>query len=108
MRRRALTASLVPYAPIVDAWAQWQPPAPAVPAWSGPVCEERWRRGVPLLAESRLDVTAADVEDLLAVAMEAVTATRPEEAAGMRRLADEWDAGRLDLAAFLPTPGAIG
>jgi formate dehydrogenase maturation protein FdhE len=40
--------------------------------------------------------------------MEAVTATRPEEADGMRRLADEWDAERLDVAAFLPTRGAVG
>jgi len=72
------------------------------------VCEDRWRRGVPLLAESPLDVGPEDVEDTLAVAMEAVTATRPEEGAGMRRLADEWDAGRLGVSAFLPTRGAIG
>ncbi|MBM4438820.1 MAG: formate dehydrogenase accessory protein FdhE [Candidatus Rokubacteria bacterium] len=49
----------------------------------------------------------ADVEDLVAVAMEAVTATRPEEAGGMRRLADAWDAGEIEIPAFLPTPGAL-
>jgi hypothetical protein len=106
-RRRVLSTSLVPYGPVVDAWAQWEPPADA-PAWSQGACDERWRRGVPLLAESPLGLEASDVEDLLAVAMEAVTATRPEEADGMRRLADEWDAGRLDVAAFLPTRGAVG
>jgi len=47
------------------------------------------------------------VEDVFAVAMEAVTAARPEDAEGMRRLADEWDAGRLDLSAFLPTRGSV-
>jgi FdhE protein len=107
-RRRAIASSLVPYGPVVDAWAQWEPPAASAPAWDPGACEERWRRGVPLLAESRLDLTPADVEDMLAVAMEAVTATRPEEAAGMRRLADEWDAERLDPSAFLPTRGAVG
>jgi hypothetical protein len=106
-RRRALAASLVPYGPIVEAWAQWEPPTMA-PAWSHGPCEERWRGGVPLLAESRLDLAPADVEDVLAVAMEAVTAARPEEADGMRRLADEWDAGRLGVSAFLPTRAAVG
>ena len=47
------------------------------------------------------------MEDVFAVAMEAVTAARPEDAEGMRRLADEWDAGRLDLSAFLPTRGSV-
>jgi len=62
---------------------------------------------VPLLAELSLDLARADVEDMLAVAMEAITATRPDEAAGMRRLADEWDAERLEPAAFLATRGAV-
>jgi hypothetical protein len=48
------------------------------------------------------------VEETLAVAMEAVTATRPEEADGMRRLADEWDAARLEVSTFLPTRGGVG
>jgi formate dehydrogenase maturation protein FdhE len=47
------------------------------------------------------------VEDVLAVAMEAVTATRPEDAAALRVLADEWDAGRLGPSAFFPTRGAV-
>jgi FdhE protein len=106
-RRRELAGSLVPYGPIIDAWAQW--PAPGgEPEWDAATCEERWRRGEPVLPQRALDVTAADVEDVVAVAMEAVTATRPDEAGGMRRLADEWDAGRVEPAAFLPTRGGIG
>ena len=34
-RRRTLATSLVPYGPIIDAWAQWEPsldaPAPHIP-----------------------------------------------------------------------------
>jgi hypothetical protein len=105
-RRRTLASSLVPYGPLVDAWAGWSPPADA-PVWDASACAAQWRRGVPLLAESPLAVSPEDAEDVLAVAMEAVTATRPDEAAGMRRLADEWDEGRLSLAAFLPTRGAM-
>ena len=97
----------MPYGPLIDAWAAWAPPA-APPTWTQPSCDEHWRRGVPLLADTPLAFDRADVEDALAVAMEAVTAARPEEAEGMRRLADEWDAERLEIAAFLPTRGAVG
>ena len=93
---------------MIDAWAAWGPPAPTWPRWDREDCEKLWRRGVPVLAEAPLEIGPADVEDALAVAMEAVTAARPEEAAGMRRLADEWDAGRVDVVAFLPARGAVG
>ena len=93
---------------MIDAWAAWEPPAETSPRWDRRDCEERWRRGVPILEGSPLHIEAADVEDSLAVAMEAVTAARPAEAPAMRRLADEWDAGRLEIAAFLPTRGAVG
>src|ERR1051325_3422931 len=93
-RRGALATSLVPYGPIIDAWAQWAPPDGA-PAWERRHCEASWRRGVPLLAEWPPALAPQDVEDLVAIAMEAVTAVRPEEAPAMRRLADEWDTGRL-------------
>jgi FdhE protein len=106
-RRRALAGSLVPYLAIIDAWAQWEPLDEPL-AWERAACEERWRRGVPLLGEVSLEIEPSHVEDVLAVAMEAVTAARPDEAAGMRRLADEWDAGRLRPRAFLPTRGAMG
>jgi Protein involved in formate dehydrogenase formation len=107
-RRRDLATSLIPYGPVIDAWAAWTPPAPRPPSWAANDCDARWRRGLPLLAQAALPVDGPDVEDVLAVAMEALTAVRPEEAAGMRRLADAWDAGELGIAAFLPTEGAIG
>ena len=106
-RRRAFATSLIPYTPVLEAWAQWEPPADS-PEWNAASASERWRSGVPLLASSPLAFEPADVEDVLAIAMEAVTATRPQEAEGMRRLADEWDAGRVELTTFLPTQGGIG
>ena len=99
-------SSLVPYGPIFEAWAGWAPPAEP-PAWDAREAAASWRRDVPLLGVSPPAVEPSDVEDLFAVAMEAVTATRPGEADGMRRLADEWDTGGLDVAAFFPTRGAL-
>ena len=107
-RRPTLATTLVPYGPIIDAWASWAPPAATPPSWDRARCEERWRRGVPALAESPLAIGAVDVEDTLAVAMEAVTAARPTDGPSMRRLADGWDAGQLDVTAFLPARGAVG
>jgi FdhE protein len=90
----------------VEAWAAWAPRERA-PRWHRTLCEERWRRGVPLLAESSPEITADDVEAPFAAAMEAVTAARPDETDAMRRLAEEWDAGRLGPASFLATRGAV-
>ena len=69
--------SLVPYGPVVEAWAQWTPPGDA-PVWSQAVCVDGWRRGVPLLAESPLTLDPGDVEDVVAVglAMAVISAGR--------------------------------
>jgi hypothetical protein len=69
-RRQSLALSLAPYGPLIEAWAGWEPSRPA-PTWSAEECAARWGRGVPA---------------------EALTAAHPEEADGMRRLADAWDA----------------
>ena len=106
-RRERLATSLAPYGVIIETWAIWEPPAPE-PAWTPDECARRWRDGVPLLGDMQFDVAAADVEDLMASAMEAVTAVRPDAAAAMRRLADEWDAGRVGPEAFVPVRGGIG
>jgi hypothetical protein len=92
---------------VLEAWAQWEPPGEA-PAWRQADCHERWRAGAPLLAGTPLPFDAPDVEQVFTVAMEAVTATRPEEAASMRRLADAWDDARVDIAALLPARGGLG
>ena len=91
----------------MEAWANWEAPASTPPSWDPHLCDAQWRRGVPLLAPSSLTLTAADVEETLAVAMEAVTATHPGEADAMRRLADEWDAGRVLPSSFLATQGGV-
>jgi FdhE protein len=106
-RRPRLATSLAPYGVIVEAWAAWEPAGGREPAWTREAGVASWREGRPLLASTQLEVSAAEVEDLMAVAMEAVTAVRPEDSAAMRRLADEWDAGRVGPDAFLPTEGAV-
>jgi FdhE protein len=108
LRRRApLATSLAPYGVIVDAWAAWAPGSGGEMTSSADACAARWREGVPLLARAPIDIPSTDVEDLMAAAMEAVTAVAPQDAAAMRRLADDWDAGRIGPAAFLPSRGAI-
>lgn len=107
-RRREFATSLIPYGPVIDAWATWAAPAPRPPSWAAGDCEAHWQRRVPLLSQSALPIDLVDIEDVVAVAMEAVTAVRPGDAGEMRRLADAWDAGELPIAAFLPTQGAIG
>ena len=102
-----MATSLAPYSVLVETWTLWEPSGISEIALTADECARQWREGVPLLAATRLDVPAADVEDLMASAMEAVTAVRPELSASMRRLADEWDAGRVAPDAFLPSPGAI-
>src|SRR5262249_45825294 len=42
-RRPALATSLVPYGPVIDAWATWQPSTEAS-AWHERECRERWRQ----------------------------------------------------------------
>jgi FdhE protein len=106
-RRERLATSLAPYGVIVEAWAAWEPPAEA-PEWTREECSRRWREGVPLLGDRPLPIAAADVETLMVSAMEAVTAVRPQAAASMRRLADEWDAGGVGPEVFLPAGGGIG
>lgn len=106
-RRPTLFERLVPYGPVIGAWAAWEAPGPP-PAWDAPVCAASWRRGVPLLPGSPFVIDPVDIADVLSVGMEAVTASRPAEAAGMRRLADAWDAGGLEVAAFLPVGGVLG
>ena len=105
-RRKTFAGALAPYDAIIQAWAAWEP-AREAPAWSSERCDDRWRGGRPLIVDVPPQIDAADVEDLMAVAMEAVTAVCPEEAAGMRRLADAWDAGDVAPPSLLPEPGVI-
>ncbi len=97
----------MPYGPVIDAWAQWAPPATrrrgrrARARRAGVAACRCWR-------QSPLALAAPDVEDLLAVAMEAVTATRPEDAAAMRGSPTRGTPGELGPSAFFPTRGRGG
>lgn len=90
-RRQSLALSLAPYGPLIEACAGWEPSRPA-PTWSAEECAARWGRGVLALAGSGVAPAPDDVEDVMAAAMEALTAAHPEEADVIRRLADAWDA----------------
>jgi len=75
--------------------------------WTAAECEERWRRGVPLLSEGPLSIHPQDIEDLLGSSLDFLAAVgEPEEE--LRRLAEAWDRGEIGPTAFLPAPGRIG
>jgi len=106
-RRRALAASLAPYAEMLERWSAWTPPGRAL-TWSAARCRESWARGVPLAAEAPPPLGVDDVEDLLGAAMEDVAARDSMRAAALQRLAGAWDAGAIGPQALLPSREGIG
>jgi len=106
-RRRALAASLAPYAEMLERWSAWTPPGRAL-TWSAARCRESWARGVPLAAEAPPPLGVDDVEDLLGAAMEDVAARDSVRAAALQRLAGAWDAGAIGPQALLPSREGIG
>lgn len=106
-RRPTLREPLAPYRNILDAWAQWASDRLAPLRLSAGDCGDRWRRGVPLLAEAPLSLAPADVEDLLAASLEFLVAIG-EENASLRRFAEAWDRGEVGPPALFPGKGRIG
>jgi FdhE protein len=105
-RRETLAQTLAPYTAIVEAWAE---PSRVTPvAWSAAQCAALWERGVPLLAEAAVQLDAAEMETWLAPAMDAVATLRPQDAAGLQRFAEAWDAGDLRPASLFPGHGRVG
>jgi hypothetical protein len=70
-------------------------------------CRERWRRGVPLLAETTPGIPSNDLDDLLSPALEFLTAAGHDVGA-LRRFAEAWDDGAVEPAVFLPERGRLG
>jgi Protein involved in formate dehydrogenase formation len=107
-RRSALREPLGFWTAIIDAWrdrpASDQPPL----AWSGAECQNRWERGMPLLAEATPVVDRGGIEELAGPVMERLAAAGPEEAEALRRFAEAWDAGEIGPAALFPVPEAPG
>lgn len=104
-RRAALREPLRFWTAILDGWATWKPPAPLVPlTFSAAECRTCWESGEPLMARSAPTIPPDSVEDLLGPVIERLAADGPQAAAALRRLAEEWDSGRVDVTALLPAP----
>jgi formate dehydrogenase maturation protein FdhE len=104
-RRAALAEPLRFWTAILEGWAGWKPPASLTPLASGP--EERrrcWEGGRPLLTLAVPTIPVASVEDLLGPIMERLAADGPDAIEALRRLAQAWDEGQLDVVALLPAP----
>ena len=92
---------------MLEAWAEWPAECLAPLSWTASECEERWRRGVPLLSDVLVPILPENVEPLLAAALEFLAAVgEPEEV--LRRFARAWDQGEVGPAAFFPSRGRVG
>jgi hypothetical protein len=106
-RRPTFGPALATYQDVLDTWARWSPPPELALAWSADACRERWEHGVPLVAAAAEVLRAADVEDVLGVAMESLARAVPDLGPGLQRFAEAWDAKRLAPIALLPTYSGI-
>ncbi|MEX2146973.1 MAG: formate dehydrogenase accessory protein FdhE [Candidatus Rokuibacteriota bacterium] len=108
-RRPAFAEPLAVYGAVLELWDDWAATRGPVLDWPAEACRAQWQRRAPLLADpAALSVRPADVEDLVGNVMETLAPVVPEQAAGLQRFAEAWDAGALGLAALLPRPGRIG
>ncbi len=104
-RRAALAEPLGFWTALLESWAGWKPPATLVPlTWTAEDCRRLWERATPLLAEATPSIPAGSLEELLGPIMERLAAHGPEAVAALRRLAEAWDRGEVDVAALLPRP----
>ena len=106
-RRPTFRDALQPYGEILAAWSRW--PANAVPrlGWSVADCQERWGRGVPLLAEASPVLDANAVEPLLAPGLDLLAMVGMSEAS-LRGFAQAWDRGEVAPTSLLPGQTATG
>ncbi len=106
-RRPTFREPLAGYRPILEAWASWPTGAAPPLEWDATESRARWERGVPLLAEAGPVLDAADVETLLAPALELVLTACPEDPS-VRRFAEAWDHGAVRPSDLVPSGGGIG
>jgi len=106
-RRRSFAASVAVYGDILDAWARWSPPRSLALATTPDAWRRSWESGTPLVAEARV-LRAADLEDLVGAAMEALARVEPALAPALQAFATAWDGGAVGPAVLLPARGRVG
>jgi hypothetical protein len=107
VRRPTFREPLGPYLLVFEAWARWPAERVMPLTWTASECEERWRRGVPLLYEVSSPIRPEDIEDLLGTVLDFLAVVgEPENI--LRKIAAAWDRGEIGPAAFYPARGRIG
>lgn len=106
-RRAALAPTLALVGEVLERWAVTSSNVTPL-GWSKAECLSRWQRGVPLLAEAPLDLSADDLEPLLGLALDLIATVREDARPALQRFAEAWDAGDVGPVALLPSPGRIG
>ena len=106
-RRPSFAPSVAVYGDILDTWARWSPPRPLGLTTTPDAWRRSWESGTPLVAEARV-LRAADLEDLVGAAMEALARVEPALAPALQAFATAWDGGAVGPAVLLPARGRIG
>jgi len=104
-RRRAMGDALALWTTVLQGWDRWRDPGVGPLKWSVDECQERWRSGVNLLAETLPAINPELIEDLLGPVMQRLAAAGPEDALALGRFAEAWDAGRIGPAVLFPVSG---
>jgi FdhE protein len=107
-RRRAMGEALALWTSILTAWRGSQDGGITPLMWAAGECQERWERGVPLLAEAAPTIRPESLEELLGPVMERLAAASPDAVEPLQRFAAAWDEGRIGPAALFPISGKDG
>ena len=107
-RRPAFRDTLAIYGDVLERWARWSPPRPLALSPSPAAWRAAWDSGTPLAAEAARVLRAADVEDLVGAAMDALARVEPSLGPALQRFAEAWDGGAVGPTALLPERGRIG
>lgn len=106
-RREALGGALALYDDVIEGWGRWSPPRSLATSLDASACRRRWESGTPLV-EAAYAIRSADVEELVGGAMETLARAVPGLASSLDHLAEQWDAGRVEPRALLPSRGRVG
>jgi FdhE protein len=92
---------------IVERWAAL--PVALTPLdWDATACDERWRRGMPLLAEADPPLPRETVEEVLGPLLDDLATLRHDLAPALQRFAGAWDGRAIGPAMLFPSRGRIG